>query len=118
SELYLKETWYAVNGSENLYFTGNSGSIDQTIWESLTNGSVLVQFFALDEAGNLGTVEIVIVKYTEVESPPPVEPEEPEDPTVPGVKVELIVLQIIAITAAILTFNRRGKRFKSKLNLF
>jgi len=117
TELHLNSTWYVVNNSEAFYFTGTSGTIDQTIWDTLPDGSVLVQFFALDEAGNLGTVEIVIVKYTEVELPLPVEPKDPENPTVPGIKVELIVLQIIVSTVAILILNRKGKRFKSRLNL-
>lgn len=112
SELYLNRTWYVVNGSEMVYFTGTSGTIDQTIWETLTNGSVLVQFFALDDAGNLGAIEVVIAKYADVESPPPVDPVDPPVPTVSGSELEFVLLQIIASVAviAITIGSRKSKR--------
>ena len=66
-EAHLNCTWYVVNGSEKVYFEGISGAIDQIIWDSLPNGSVSVQFFALDETGNLGTVAVAIVKQVKSE---------------------------------------------------
>ncbi len=95
TEVYLNCSWYTVNGSEKVYFEGVSGVVDQTIWDSLPNGSVSVQFFALDEAGNLGTVEVVVTKF--VGSEPSLPAEETSDPTIPGITVFLMLLQIIVL---------------------
>lgn len=110
-EIHLNFTWYTVNGSEIVYFTGSSGLIDQGIWESLPNGSVSVQFFALDEIGNLGTSEVVIVKIIGPESSPPVEL---DDPTVPGITIPFTIFQIISITVILVAISDR-KRKKAKL---
>ena len=83
TEFRLNFTWYTVNGSEEKYFTGIFGTIDKEMWDSLSNGSVLVQFFALDEVGNLGTAQVIVIKHIEFENlPPPVEPDDPVEPEV------------------------------------
>ncbi len=111
TEIHLNRTWYSVNGSEIVYFTGSSGLIDQEIWESLPNGSVSIQFFALDETGNLGTSEVVVVKIVEPESSPPVES---DDPTVPGITIPLTIFQIISIVVILIAIsNRKRKKAKS-----
>ncbi len=96
-----------VNGSESVYFTGMSGTIDQTMWSSLPNGYVSVQFFALDGLGNLGTAMVKVVKYVTLESSPPVESDEP---TIPGITVELIALQIIVSIVSLLIPARIRKQ--------
>jgi len=107
TEIHLNSTWYTVNGSESVHFTGSSGVIDQTIWGSLSNGSVLVQFFALDETGNLGTSEVVVVKIIKSESPSPVES---DDPTIPGITMALIAFQIIFSIVSLLICAKLRKQ--------
>jgi len=111
TEIHLNFMWYTVNGSEIVYFNGSSCLIDQGIWESLPNGSVSVQFFALDEIGNLGTFEVVVIKQIEPESSPPVES---DDPTVPGITIPLTIFQIISIVVILIAISNR-KRKNAKL---
>lgn len=107
TEVHLNSTWYTVNGSEVVYFSDTSGLIDQVIWESLPNGSVSVQFFALDEVGNLGTAQVVVIKYVEPESSPLIES---DDPTVPGITIPLTIFQIISITVILISTSNRKRK--------
>ena len=110
TELHLNRTWYVVNGSEKIYFAETSGSINQTIWESLQNGSVLIQFFAIDNVGNVGIAEIVVLKYVEAETETP--PDDPEEPTSPDAELitPLMVILTIASIGVALTIAMWRKR--------
>ena len=107
AEIHLNSTWYTVNGSEIVYFTGNSCLIDQVIWESLPNGSALVQFFALDDLGNIGTAQVIVIKSITPEiSPPPVEPGEPAN-TLTFTLVSLSLGMVGVATIALFASRKR-----------
>lgn len=75
------------------------------------NHTSLRKVFALDEVGNLGTAQVVVIKYVEPESSPLVES---DDPTVPGITIPLTIFQIISITVILIaTSNKKRKEAKS-----
>ena len=57
----LRDMWYTVNGGANNYITTN-GSISQSIWDSLGNGTVTIRFCADDIYGTEGYSEVVVHK--------------------------------------------------------
>jgi len=77
ADLYLNTTWYSLfNGthwSSNVTFTeiGRTidgwifqGEINQTIWDTLGDGNLLIKFFANDSAGNIGSANVTVIKET------------------------------------------------------
>ncbi len=68
----LKPTWFTINttwytideGNTNFTFTGSTGTINQTVWFSLEDGTVKLIFYAKDTIGNIGSNEILIRKDT------------------------------------------------------
>lgn len=62
-EYLLNLTWYTLDGGiTNITFTGLSGIINQTIWDTISIGDITLTFFAKDLAGNIGKSEIIIKK--------------------------------------------------------
>lgn len=61
NETYLLETWYSLNGGDNVTFTSEN-KISQTEWNKVTNGTVIIKFFAKDQAGNVNFTEIAVEK--------------------------------------------------------
>ncbi|MBA7519506.1 hypothetical protein ES705_11585 [subsurface metagenome] len=64
SEWNPDSTWYSLNGGANISFVGSNGIIDQTAWNQLGNGTILIEFYANDTLGNLGFNSIIIKKDT------------------------------------------------------
>lgn len=61
----LNLTWYTIEGGKsNFTFTGSTGTINQTVWFSLEDGTVKLIFYAKDTIGNIGSNEILIRKDT------------------------------------------------------
>ena len=66
-EDYLDEVWYTLDGGlNNITYTENQ-FIEQALWNSQTNGTVLIQFYAKDFAGNIGRAEVLV--YKDVSAP-------------------------------------------------
>ncbi|MFW9968846.1 MAG: purple acid phosphatase family protein [Candidatus Odinarchaeota archaeon] len=64
-EPFLNLTWYTMDGGiTNHSFTGTTGTINQTVWESFDDGFITIIFYANDSLGNLGSSEIIIRKDT------------------------------------------------------
>jgi len=62
-ESSLDSMWYTLDGGiTNVSLSSLSGTIDQTEWDKLGNGTVTVQFYASDFAGNDGTSQILVYK--------------------------------------------------------
>ncbi|KKN08545.1 hypothetical protein LCGC14_1055640 [marine sediment metagenome] len=66
TDLNLEQLWYTIDsGAENIV-SASSGiniiSLGQTIWDSLTEGSHTITFFASDTAGNEYSIGINIIK--------------------------------------------------------
>ena len=61
-ELNLDKTWYSLNGGNNITFTGLTGTINQALWDALSEGNIIIRFYANDSAGNIGFAEVTIRK--------------------------------------------------------
>ena len=65
-EANLDTTWYEIwNGfqwSVPYTFIGTTGSINQTLWTSLPDGSLNITFYANDTANNIGNASVVVIK--------------------------------------------------------
>jgi len=62
TELNLDSTWYSLNGGVNTTFAGLNGSIDQSLWNALTEGDAIIKFYANDTYENMGFAEVTIKK--------------------------------------------------------
>ena len=62
NELNLYNTWYTLNDGIDYEFVGLNGTINQIAWDSCSNGSVNIKFFANNTAGNLAFKEINVFK--------------------------------------------------------
>jgi len=60
----LNTTWYNLNGGANIIFSGLTGTINQTIWNNINEGSVTIRFNANDTMGNEGFFDVLIYKDT------------------------------------------------------
>jgi parallel beta-helix repeat protein len=58
----LDKVWYSLNGSTNVTFTGLTGTVNQTLWDALHEGNVVIKFYANDSIGNIGFSEVTIRK--------------------------------------------------------
>ena len=60
----LQSTWYTLgNGFKNITFTGLSGTINQTVWDTFNfNESIVLRFYVNDSFGKIGFDEVTIRK--------------------------------------------------------
>ena len=58
----LDKVWYSLNGCINLTFVGLTGTIDQALWDALSEGNVIIRFYANDTLGRIGFAEVTIKK--------------------------------------------------------
>ncbi|MBD3187836.1 hypothetical protein GF325_13455 [Candidatus Bathyarchaeota archaeon] len=65
-EMNIESMWYSIKGEDgpwtNVTFTGTTGTINESIWESLTPGQVTIQFSIQDQTGAVDVTEIIIIK--------------------------------------------------------
>ena len=61
-ESNLQSRWYSLNGGVNITFGGFTGTINQTEWDKLINGSITIRFYANDSWGLEGYTEVTIQK--------------------------------------------------------
>lgn len=60
----LNTSWYSLNNGLNYTFTTMSGIINQSAWDACDDGTVKIEFFANDTAGNLVRDEVHVYKDT------------------------------------------------------
>jgi hypothetical protein len=88
--------WYQVAGDITQYeFIGTTGTIDEEVWNGLHEGQVMITFYAKDEANNIGSAMINIVK------------ELPKEFSIGGYDVFWIIT-IIGLTVLVLDSRKRG----------
>ena len=59
----LNSTWYSLNsGITNISFTGFTGTIDQTEWDKIANGTGTITFYANDTTNNIAQTSITVRK--------------------------------------------------------
>ena len=66
TDILISTTWYSIfdgnQWSGNITFSGTTGTIDQTLWDSLSNGELIIRFYANDSLGNLAYVDTSLIK--------------------------------------------------------
>ncbi|MHA1376703.1 MAG: SBBP repeat-containing protein, partial [Promethearchaeota archaeon] len=63
---FLNDTYYTLNNSQNYYFSGLTGKINQTAWNLLDDGKINLKFFASNLNNTIISDEILIYKDSEV----------------------------------------------------
>ncbi|GAH67694.1 unnamed protein product, partial [marine sediment metagenome] len=91
----LDKTWYSLNGGTNIIFTELTGTINQDLWDALSNGTATITFYANDSAGNIGFQEVTVVKT--ISQPSPL--------GIPGYNI-LLLLGIVSTIAVIIVKKR------------
>ncbi|MBD3256370.1 MAG: hypothetical protein GF383_14830, partial [Candidatus Lokiarchaeota archaeon] len=63
----LNKTWYTLNNGEMKYFFIEfNGTINQTAWEDLPDGTVIITFYANDSLGNEYSKDVSVIKGQEI----------------------------------------------------
>jgi len=86
---YLFEMWYTLDGGLNNYTFTENGTIDQSAWDALDDGSITIIFYANDLVGNEAFEEVTITKSVSLEG------------LNPGVIVIIVVVSIVGGVAVI-----------------
>jgi len=60
----INSTWYSLNNGPNLYFSGNSGTINISLWNSCLDGKVVIRFYINDSSGWFTFDQVIINKNT------------------------------------------------------
>jgi hypothetical protein len=105
----LDTMWYTVNNMDSKYIFTQNSTINQTIWDSLMDGNILLIFYANDTVGNLASEYVIIIKST------------PSQEGGPGIDTTLIIIivSVIGGIAAIgVTLGVLIKKGKIKLFSF
>ena len=59
---HLDKMWYKINnGATNIFFISN-GTINQTLWNTIYEGNVIIRFYANDSVGNINFEEVTVKK--------------------------------------------------------
>lgn len=59
----INKTWYTIDGGlTNYSFSGLTGSINQSAWNEIESGNIILRFYANDSAGNHGFLDVSIWK--------------------------------------------------------
>ncbi|MFX1258237.1 MAG: SBBP repeat-containing protein [Promethearchaeota archaeon] len=62
AEADIDSTWYTTNGSENYFFEGMSGNINQMQWDSFENGIIIIKFYINNSMGYTTHKEVTVRK--------------------------------------------------------
>ena len=65
-DLNIHSMWYTLDGGLNNYSFWDNGTINLSAWSGALDGPVKIIFYANDTAGNIGYMEINIIKDTNV----------------------------------------------------
>ena len=58
----LDTMWYTLDGGLHNYTFTVNGSIDQSAWNAISDGAVILKFYANDTLGHIGSAEVSIIK--------------------------------------------------------
>jgi hypothetical protein len=93
-ERNLDTIWYTLDDGITNITCGTSGTIDQTIWANLADGTYTLKFYANDTVGHLGSSEVTVIKVPSISSYD---------------TLLLTCITLISITVIIWKFRRRTK---------
>jgi parallel beta-helix repeat protein len=96
TDIQIVSLWYTLDdGLHNYTFTGFAGTFAQSAWDTMSDGTITITFYALDIGGNIGTAQITIGKNL---------PEE-FDPTL--VIVIVSIVGGVAVVAVVYIFMKK-----------
>ncbi|MFW9949840.1 MAG: nitrous oxide reductase family maturation protein NosD, partial [Candidatus Thorarchaeota archaeon] len=108
-EVYIDSMWYTINNNGiNYYFTEN-GTIDQDVWDALSDGSVNITFYTRDIAWNIGSNSVIFIKNTSQSTN--------NGPSTLDL-ISIIIISIITVSAVVIfgiILRRRSLPSKEKL---
>lgn len=70
TETNVEKIWYTLNDGEPIEIFSESGTINETAWNELESGSVVIKFYVRDVVGSESFVEVEVVKLAST-SPAP-----------------------------------------------
>ncbi len=91
-EPFLAKTWYSLNGGNNITFMGLTGTINQALWDALSEGNVIIRFYANDTLGRISFTEVAVVRIIS----------QSNLPGIPGYNILLIIGIVSTITVIII----------------
>jgi len=66
TDTFLDKQWYTIDGGlHNYTFTGSNGTIDQSAWDAMPDGTITLTFYASGLPGNIGSAEVNIEKNSQ-----------------------------------------------------
>ncbi|TFF86170.1 MAG: hypothetical protein EU551_02275 [Promethearchaeota archaeon] len=95
----LNRIFYSLNHQTNTTFITNDtinvfhGSINQTYWDSLADGTIIITFYVSDMAGNINSDSIQIIKDTTESTQP-----------IGGIMTPIVILGILIILGLSITY--------------
>lgn len=95
---YLDEMWYTIDGGLHNYTFTVNGTIDQTAWDALSDGTIILTFYASDIQGNIGYADVMITKGI---------PPAGDDPTIVIVIVVVSIVGGVAVLAGLYIFMKK-----------
>jgi len=100
-EMNLISSWYSINGVFGDNFTSSTGKINQTSWNLLPEGTVVIRFYVKDIAGKIGYQDITIIKELEKENI--------NDNSIPGYNLIIIMntISFLLIIKSVVILKRR-----------
>jgi hypothetical protein len=113
----LDYMYYTINNKNTTYtFSNTTGILNQTAWEDLKDGNVTIEFYAVDQAGNIGSANVTVIKETTSTADEGTDDEEGDDTTqtdqssIPSYNLTIFFLtSIIGIVSISILFKRKKK---------
>ena len=95
AEANLDDFWYTIdNGANNYTISSPTGTINQTAWDTASDGPVTIRFYARDDVGNIGTNSVIVAKIpSDIPTPTPTPP-----PGIPGYNIIALIGVTLAVT--------------------
>jgi parallel beta-helix repeat protein len=102
TDAFILDMWYSFDAGLTKFFFTTNGTIDQTVWDSLPEGTLTITFFANDTAGNVASETVSVVKAL------------PEDNSLLLILIiSISIVSGIAVITAIMLIRRRKARKQS-----
>jgi len=99
---YLDKMWYTIDSGSTKYFFTANGSIDQSAWDALADGSITIRFYANDTVSNEAFAAVSVEISTSGNGGPG---------GIPGYNSYILIGVIFVISAIIIKRQLKQKKF-------
>jgi len=101
---HLDKMWYTLNSSSTKYFFTTNSSIDQSVWDTLADGSITIRFYANDTVSNEAFATVSVEISTGGNGGPG---------GIPGYNSYILIGVIFVISAIIVKRQLKQNKFKN-----